>query len=190
MSNPVYPPEPGERCASPGFSWIATMSLPRWVIRSMVGDPLFAGRAGATVSKGLPATGVGCTRNRSATPSTAQPSAHKAAIPTITSRISRQPIRRGRSHPRRRMTYKIDRDRETGRGVTGCLRTATTLGVPGRAVDRSRNRDRMLRRAVRLARAGFLRHATYHQAVYALDQGPGAHLVPEQISDGPHCLPG
>jgi hypothetical protein len=65
------------------------------------------------------------------------------------------------------MTYKIDRDRETGRGVTGCLRTATTLGVPGRAVDRSRNGDRMLRRAVRLARAGFLRHATYHQAVFA-----------------------
>jgi hypothetical protein len=55
----VYSPELDERWARPGKSWMATMSRPRWVIRSMVGDPLLAGRAGATAPNGLPATAGG-----------------------------------------------------------------------------------------------------------------------------------
>jgi hypothetical protein len=65
------------------------------------------------------------------------------------------------------MTYKIDRNWETGPEVTGCLRTATTLGVRRKVVERSRNLDRVLRCAVRLTRAGFVRYATYRQAVFA-----------------------
>jgi hypothetical protein len=66
--------------------------------------------------------------------------------------MSRQPIRLRRSHPRWRMTCSTDRNRLPtdgfGSRVTGWLRTATTLGVHGIAVDPSRSVDRVLSCAV------------------------------------------
>jgi hypothetical protein len=54
----------------------------------MVEEPLLAGRGGAAVLNGLPATGVGRSLNSAVTVSTARPASHSAAI---TSTLSRHP---------------------------------------------------------------------------------------------------